>query len=80
MRTLQVYPRLSTRSKRAMMRRNWRGKRYTYRPRPKLMLRLQAQLKEELGLNLSIEQVWNLIREERHELLKSQGYEVKPWE
>jgi len=65
---LTLYPRLSTRSKKALTRKNsyW-GKPYTYKPRGTLLLRLSRET------GLTIDQVRSQLDRER-EYLISQKY------
>lgn len=65
---LTLYPKLSTRSRRAMMRvRKFNGKPYYYSPRGNLLERLS----EETGLN--IDQCYHQLMEEREYLLRLNG-------
>jgi hypothetical protein len=61
---LTLYPRLSTRSKRALTRKNsyW-GKPYTYRPRGTLLLRLSRET------GLTIDKVLSQLEREREYLI-----------
>jgi hypothetical protein len=65
---LTLYPKLSTRSKKALTRKNGRwGKPYNYRPRGTLLQRLARET------GLTIEQVWTQLEKER-EYLMTQNY------
>lgn len=68
MTTLKLYFQLSTRSKRAIRRKNGRfGRPYTYRPRGNLIARLARQN------HLSPSEVARILSEERQELLREGG-------
>lgn len=61
---LTFYPKLSTRSKKALMRKNNRwGKPYNYKPRGNLL----ARLANETGL--TVDQVWVQLQKEREYLI-----------
>lgn len=62
---LKIYPRLSTRSKRAILRTktHW-GKPYEYRPRIDLIKRLSREL------NMPLSEIYNQILQEREFLTK----------
>ncbi|NJL55713.1 hypothetical protein HC928_11280 [bacterium] len=83
---LICYPRMSTCSRRAMLKRYSNplihppGTLHRYNPRGKLLLRLQRQLRAELGIQWSIDRIWRQIKDERRYLLIQQGYNVEPWE
>jgi hypothetical protein len=66
--SLTLYPRLSTRSKKALTRKtgHW-GKPYNYRPRGILLQRLARET------GLTIKQVWTQLEKER-EYLIAQNY------
>ncbi len=68
---IRLYPRLSTRSKRALVRRNGRfGRPYFYQPRPALLQRLSTET------GLSTEECWRILLEEREFLLK---FRLRTW-
>ncbi|MEG5048660.1 hypothetical protein [Microcoleus sp. B4-C1] len=65
---LTLYPKLSTRSKKALTRKNGRwGKPYKYTPRGNLLKRLAIET------GLTVEQVWLQLQKER-EYLIAQNY------
>ncbi|MBD2040186.1 hypothetical protein [Microcoleus sp. FACHB-672] len=61
---MQLYSRLSTRSRRAISRRTWHGRPYDYRPRGDLLVRLS----KETGLSIS--GVYEQLQKERREILQ----------
>lgn len=65
-----LYPRLSTRSKRALLKTKGRfGKPYFYAPRGTLLQRLSSET------GMSLEQVSQQLMKERHQLLRDIGFE-----
>jgi hypothetical protein len=65
---LTLYPKLSTRSKKALTRKSGRwGKPYNYQPRGNLLTRLARET------GLTVEQVWMQLQKER-EYLMAQNY------
>ena len=62
---MELYTRLSTRSRRAISRQTWRGRPYEYRPRGDLLQRLSRET------SLSISAVHEALQKERREILQS---------
>lgn len=60
---LELYQKLSTCSRRAIKRKSWRGRPYTYKPRGPLL----ARLSREKGM--SVQEIYRLLLEEREFLL-----------
>lgn len=71
--TLEIYPRLSTRSRRCMNRRykkGWHHKKFVYKPKSTLIYRLMRELKWDF------EKVRREIMRERRVILRLNGWEV----